>query len=82
MRGIPWSKYNLNKTDEFQETVDKTKTDIFAMIESGIYNNHTANMPLNYDKQLNNNIIEETENKHITPNGAGTTIWANNKVTL
>ena len=81
VKGLPWSKYNLNRTDTIQETIDKTEPDIFAIMEFGVHNNNTANMPLNFNKKLQNN-IKEDENKHITPNGAGTLIWTNEKIII
>ena len=49
-------------------------------MESGVHDSNVANMPLNFNKSQANNILRTKDPKHITPNGAGTIIWANDKL--
>ena len=44
------------------------------MMETGVLNDNRTNMPLEFNKELANNIINQNEQKHHTPNGAGTAI--------
>ena len=39
---------NIKKTDALEKTIRKVKPDIFSVMESGIYNQGTANLPLEF----------------------------------
>ena len=56
--------------------------DMYAVMETGIYNKAKAPIPLRLNKVLNNNIYDQEPGKHKTPLGAGTLIWANERITL
>ena len=62
--------------------MDKGNIDVGGFIETGAYNNDKVHLPLPFNQALQNNIQEDIQFKHKTPLGAGTIIWANNKVVL
>ena len=56
--------------------------DLYAVLETGIHNQKKAPIPIRFNKVINNNIIEKDITKHRTPLGAGTLLWANDRITL
>ena len=81
MRGAPQSKMHVTKEDKITELVKNNRIDAYLVMETGIYNKKKPHIPICFDKVLANNVIAQ-ENKHQTPMGAGTLIWANNKTSL
>ena len=55
---------------------------MYAVMETGIYNQAKAPIPIKFNKVLSNNVLEDDPKKHRTPLGAGTLLWANERVTL
>ena len=51
-------------------------------METGIYNQAKAPIPIKFNKVLSNNVLEDDPKKHKTPLGAGMLLWANDKITL
>ena len=51
-------------------------------METGIYGNNKPNLPLFFDKFRSNNIHINPETTHQTPNGAGMTTMATDKVLI
>ena len=62
--------------------MEKEKIDVSAYIETGVFNEKKVLIPPFYDKSLANNVQDLTAQKHLTPLGAGTIMWANEKVVL
>ena len=62
--------------------IQSNNLDIYAAMESGIYNLKKPHIPQGFNKALYNNVITEEEFKHQTPLGAGMIVWANEKATL
>ena len=57
VRGIPALSGNLNKTDDFERFNRKTNPAIMTIMETGLHNKKKANMPLHFNKELANNIV-------------------------
>ena len=55
---------------------------MYAIMETGIYNDKKPPILLPFNKWLHNNVKEKDEDKHKTPLGSGMLLWANNKITL
>ena len=55
---------------------------MYAVMETGIYNQAKAPIPIKFNKVLSNNVLEDDPKKHRTPLGAGTLLWANERATL
>jgi len=47
---------NSKMIDPFEWTIRKTKPDIMTIIETGVYEGNQANMPLEFQRQIANNI--------------------------
>ena len=82
IRGVPQGRNNLSKEDRINSEIANHSLDVYAVMETGIYNKAKAPIPLRLNKVLNNNIQEQDPGKHKTPLGAGTLIWANERITL
>ena len=55
---------------------------MYAVMETGVYNEKKPPILLPFNKRLYNNIKEPDSMKHKTPLGAGMLLWANDKITL
>ena len=82
IRGVPQGRNNLTKEDRINNLIQTNQVDLYAAMESGVYNDKKPPIPLLFNKILYNNIKEGDPEKHKTPLGAGTLIWANDKITL
>ena len=82
IRGIPQGASHIYKEDEIIKMQKKHNIDVYSIMETGIYDKKKPHIPKSFDKQLYNNIMNEDQNKHKTPMGAGMIIWANNKIVL
>ena len=82
LRGIPQGLNNLSKEDRINNQIAQHNLDLYAVMETVIYNKTKAPIPIKFNKVLNNNIQEEDPWKDKDPLGASTLIWANEKITL
>ena len=82
IRGVPSGQNNLTKEDRILKQVREHKVDLYAVMESGIYNEKKPPILIPFNKNLHNNIQEPNPFKHKTPLGAGMLLWANNRITL
>ena len=55
-RGIPATSGNINKTDDFESLVRKENPSIMTIMETGLYDDKKADMPLQFNKERANNI--------------------------
>ena len=46
MRGVPATSGNINKTDDLERFVRREKPSIMTAMETGLYGNKKADMPL------------------------------------
>ena len=55
-RGIPATSGNINKTDDFERFIRKENPSIMTIMETGLYDDKKADMPLQFNKERANNI--------------------------
>ena len=55
-RGIPATSGNINKTDHFERFIRRENAAIMTIMETGLYDDKKADMPLQFNKERANNI--------------------------
>ena len=56
VRGVPALSGNINKTDDFERLIRRESPSIMTIMETGLYDNKKADMPLQFNKERANNI--------------------------
>ena len=82
VRGFPAKINNIDKEYHINDIIKQTKPDIMTIMETGIYEKESPNLPLAFDKYRANNINNKTDIQHQTPNGAGMAMMTTNKVLI